>query len=323
MVASKRKALFIEPMLLLRTDALPDDAERWEYQLKYDGYRAIAFKTGGQIHLRSRNDNDFSLRYPAIAKALSELPNETAIDGEVVALDKSGKPSFHTLQNHGNAPNTPLFYYVFDVPILAGKDVMQEPLKARRELLETRVLLKLGEPIRYSPSLPGGLSDLVAAVKAQGLEGLVAKQRDSRYEPGLRSGLWQKMRMNRGQELVIGGYTVGSQGFDALVLGYYDEKKLLYASRTRNGFTPAIREQLFKKLKPLEMADCPFANLPEKHGGRWGQGLTAAKMKECRWLKPELVGQFEFVEWTPDDHLRHTKFVALREDKDPRTVKRE
>lgn len=160
-------------------------------------------------------------------------------------------------------------------------------------------------------------------MREQGLEGLVAKRRDSLYEAGRRSGAWQKMRINQGQELVIGGYTIGGKTFDALVLGYYKNGKLLYASRTRNGFTPALREQLFKKMKPLEIADCPFANLPEGHGGRWGQGLTSAKMKNCRWLKPELVGQFEFVEWMPDGHLRHTKFVALREDKKAKDVGRE
>jgi ATP-dependent DNA ligase len=151
----------------------------------------------------------------------------------------------------------------------------------------------------------------------------VAKRRESVYEPGLRSGAWQKMRINQGQELVIGGYTLGGRTFDALVLGYYEDGNLMYTSRTRNGFTPIIREQLLNKMRPLQTRACPFANLPEKTGGRWGQGFTAAKMKECRWLKPELVGQFEFIEWTPDNHLRHTKFVALREDKNPRDVRRE
>jgi DNA ligase D-like protein (predicted ligase) len=319
----RKKAFFIEPMLLRRTDTLPDDPKRLMYELKMDGYRAIAFKTVGRVHLRSRNDNDFALRYPSIAKALSKLPNETVIDGEVVAFDASGKPSFNTLQNHGSAPDTPLVYFVFDVMMLAGKNVMHEPLKARRALLEKHVLPKLSDPIRYSPELQGSLLDLIAAVKAQGLEGLVSKRRDSVYESGLRSGEWHKMRINQGQELVIGGYTIGSRNFDAIVLGYYKEGKLLYASRTRNGFTPAVREQLFRIMKPLEILDCPFANLPEKQGGRWGQGLTAAKMKDCRWLRPKLVGQFEFVEWTPDDHLRHTRFVALREDKKAKDVMRE
>jgi ATP-dependent DNA ligase len=160
-------------------------------------------------------------------------------------------------------------------------------------------------------------------VRAQGLEGLVAKRRDSKYEPGLRSGAWQKMRVNRGQEFVIGGYTIGGVTFDALVFGYYEGEKLIYAARTRNGFTPTLRADLMKRFKKLEINDCPFTNLPEKKAGRWGAGLTAAKMADCRWLNPVLVGQFEFVEWTGENHLRHTKFIALREDKRARDVKRE
>jgi bifunctional non-homologous end joining protein LigD len=133
-------------------------------------------------------------------------------------------------------------------------------------------------------------------VKAQGLEGLVAKRLDSRYEPGLRSGAWMKMRVNRGQEFVIGGYTRGTKTFDALV-GVHERKKLMNVARTRNGFTPATRAVLFKKFKGLEIPECPFTNLPEPKGGRWGQGLTKAKMAECVWLKPVLVGYFEFLEW--------------------------
>jgi len=160
-------------------------------------------------------------------------------------------------------------------------------------------------------------------VKAQGLEGLVAKRRNSPYEPGLRSGAWQKMRINAGQEFVIGGYTVGTSTFDALVFGYYQDDKLIYAARTRNGFTPATRASLFKRLKPLEIATCPFTNLPEKKSGRWGAGLTAAKMADCRWVKPAMVAQIEFVEWTGENHLRHARFIALRDDKKATDVKRE
>jgi len=151
----------------------------------------------------------------------------------------------------------------------------------------------------------------------------VAKRRDSKYEPGGRSGAWQKMRVNQGQELVIAGYTPSAKNFDALVVGYYEGDDLKYAARTRNGFTPASRGELFKKLKPLEIKECPFSNLPEKKAGRWGAGLTAAKMTECRWLKPVLVGQFEFVEFTPEGHLRHSKFISLRDDKKPKDVMRE
>jgi DNA ligase D-like protein (predicted ligase) len=321
MVRGTVKAGFIEPMLLLRKEKLPEGAE-WLYEIKLDGYRAIAFKSGGEVQLRSRNDNDFSLRYAGIARALASLPDETVIDGEVVALDESGKPSFNILQNYGSAEN-PVFYYLFDVLVLKGRDVMSEPLTSRRKLIEKDILPKLADPIRYFPELHADLSGLVHSVKIQGLEGLVAKRRDSRYEPGLRSGAWQKMRVNQGQEFVIGGYTPSDKNFDALVIGYYEGGKLLYAGRTRNGFTPASRAALFKRLRALQLPECPFANLPEKKSGRWGAGLTAAKMTECKWLKPQTVGQFEFVEWTSDLHLRHLRFIALREDKRPQDVKRE
>jgi ATP-dependent DNA ligase len=274
------------------------------------------------VQLRSRNDNDFSVRYPAIVRALAPLPSETVIDGEVVALDEFGRPSFNILQNYGSS-KVPILYYAFDVLVLAGRNVMGMPLAARRDLLDRYILSKLGEPIRESPELRAGLLDLVASVRAQGFEGLVAKRRDSRYEPGQRSGAWQKMRINKGQEFVIAGYTLGGATFDALVFGYYEGSKLLYVSRTRNGFTPRLREDLLKRFRGLEITECPFANLPEARGGRWGQGLTAAKMEECQWIKPVLVGQFEFTEWTPDNHLRHSRFVALREDKKPMDVRRE
>jgi len=309
-------------MLLLRSETLPDDPGRWTYELKLDGYRAIAFKTGGRVQLRSRNDNDFSARYPAVLSGLANLPPDTVLDGEVVAFDEHGRPSFNLLQNYGST-DVPIGYFVFDVMMLAGRDVTREPLSSRQALLESKVLPHLSEPVRYVAPLEGGLQTLVHSVKAHGFEGLVAKRRDSRYEPGLRSGAWRKMRVNRGQEFVIGGYTIGTRTFDALVIGYYQDGRLLYAARTRNGFTPALRAQLFKKFRGLETDVCPFANLPETKSGRWGAGLTAKKMAECRWLKPVLVGQFEFVEWTADEHLRHTRFVALRDDKDAKDVTRE
>ena len=154
-------------------------------------------------------------------------------------------------------------------------------------------------------------------------EGLFAKRRASVSEPGLRSGAWMKMRVNRGQEFVIGGYTRGTKTFDALVFGYYEGNKLIYAARTRNGFTPVTRATLFKKFKGLELAECPFANLPEVKSGRWGQGLTKAKMAECGWFKPVLVGQFEFLEWTGENHLRHSKFVAYARTRNAKDVVRE
>jgi DNA ligase D-like protein (predicted ligase) len=317
------KASFIKPMLLLRADTLPSDGGEWEYQLKLDGYRAIAFRTGGKVHLRSRNDNDFGTRYSYILRGLAGMPPETIIDGEVVALDETGRPSFNLLQNYASGDAT-IVFFVFDVMMLRGRDLTGQPLVTRRELLEQKILPTLRDPVRYAAPLDAPLSSLVHAVKTQGFEGLVAKRRDRRYEAGLRTGAWMKMRVNQGQEFVIAGYTIGSKSFDALIFGYYDEAgRLIYVARTRNGFTPALRAQLSKRFRGLEIKECPFFNLPEAKSGRWGQGLTKAKMADCRWLKPELVGQFEFLEWTGDNHLRHTRFVGLREDKAARDVRRE
>jgi DNA ligase D-like protein (predicted ligase) len=318
---AKATARFLDPMLLLRTDSLPA-GDQWLYELKLDGYRAIAFKRSGALHLRSRNDNDFNVRYPAVVNALVKLPDNTVTDGEIVAFDQEGRPSFNALQNYGSA-QAPVVYYVFDVMVLAGEDVTREPLSKRRELLEKKVLPRLAEPIRYSAPLDADLPVLIQSVKQHGFEGLVAKRRTSVYEPGLRTGAWMKMRVNRGQEFVIGGYTRGTKTFDALIFGYYDGDRLIYVARTRNGFTPVSRVQLFKKFKGLEIAECPFANLPEAKSGRWGQGLTKAKMAECVWLKPVLVGQFEFLEWTGENHLRHSKFIGLRDDKNARDVHKE
>src|ERR1700733_708663 len=224
MTARKKvKARFIEPMLLLRREHLPQGAD-WIYEIKLDGYRALAIKSAGKVQLRSRNDNDFNSRYPGIVKALTAMPDETVIDGEVVAVDQDGKPSFNALQNHGSA-GIPLHFFIFDLFMLDGRDVMAEPLVKRRELIEQHVLPKLADPIHYSPILEASLPDLIRSVKAQGLEGLVAKRRESKYEPGLRSGAWQKMRVNRGQEFVIAGYTPSPKNFDALVIGCYEGAK--------------------------------------------------------------------------------------------------
>jgi ATP-dependent DNA ligase len=196
-------------------------------------------------------------------------------------LGGSGRPSFNALQN--GFAGALLIYYVFDVMVLAGKDVMSEPLIVRRQRLREHVLAKLDEPIRESPELDATLPDLIRSVKAHGLEGLVAKRRDSRYETGQRSGAWQKMRVNQVQAFVIAGYTPASRNFDSVVFGYYDGGKLMYAGRTRSGFTPSSRDQLFKRFAALAVEDCPFCQPPRSAGRAVGRGL-AMKMKECKWL---------------------------------------
>ena len=200
-------------------------------------------------------------------------------------------------------------------------DLTSRPLSERRERL--RKVLKQNLAVQLSESFQIPAKQMLELVRSHGLEGVVAKRLSSTYEPGRRSGTWTKLRIELSQELVIGGYTPGTHGFDAVQVGFYQDDQLRFCASVRAGFVPASRRALFSRLTPLETEACPFANLPEASPGRWGQGLTAAKMKNCVWLRPRLVAQFRFLEWTPSHHLRHVSFVGVREDKDPRGVTKE
>jgi DNA ligase D-like protein (predicted ligase) len=268
-------------------------------------------KTDGRIQLLSRNGKDFTKRFTLIASALKKLPDETVIDGEVVAFDPEGRPSFNVLQNHRT---TELQLYVFDLLILRGKDLTQQSLEKRRELLCTKVMPLLPDSIRYSETLKASPAELIEAVREQGFEGIVAKRRDSLYEPGKRSGTWQKMRVLQSREFVIGGYTPGARNFDGILIGVYEGRALIYAAKVHTGFTPAVRDVVFKQFRGLETNRCPFANLPETHRGQWGEGFTVDKMAECRWLKPRLVVTIEYLEWTAGNHLRHAMFSRMAEN---------
>jgi bifunctional non-homologous end joining protein LigD len=270
----------------------------------------------------SRNGNDFSSRFSSVAKALSKLPDDSIVDGEIVALDETGRPSFNVLQNYNHA-GTPLQFYAFDLLHFTGKNLRERPLDERRALLRAKVMPRMPEQISLSETLDATAADIVAAVKKQGLEGVIAKRRDSRYEPGRRSGAWVKMRINKGQELVIGGYVPAPKNLDSIIVGYYERDDLIYVARVRAGFVPALRAKVFERFHKLEIKTCPFSNLPQRDKGRWGQGLMADKMAECRWLKPHLVAQIEYADWTDVNHLRHSKFIALRDDKPAKDVKRE
>jgi ATP-dependent DNA ligase len=202
-----------------------------------------------------------------------------------------------------------------------GEELIEAPLSKRREILASTV--KPHDHIGISQVSSQTAKEMLAFVKGHGLEGIIAKRTDSMYEPGRRSGLWVKHRINLSQEFVIGGYIPSHLGVDSIVIGVHRGKDLHYAARVRAGFMPLTRRQVFERIKSLETVKCPFVNLPEKDAGRWGQGLTAEKMKECVWVKPRILAEIEFLEWTGADHLRHTKFVGLRDDKDPRDVVRE
>jgi len=312
-------ALFFEPMLC-ETAERPPEGPEWRYELKLDGYRAIGFKTEGQAQLWSRNGKDFVRRFPEVAKAIASLRQDTAIDGEIVALDADGRPSFALLQGSGTAA-TSVVFYVFDLLMLRGKDLRLSALEERRERLR-KIVDSLPEIIRYSETFSAPAATFVQVVRENGLEGIVAKRARSTYRSG-RSGDWIKWRANRGQELVIGGYVPASNTFDSLLVGYYEGRDLKYAGRIRAGLVAESRRALLSHFAGLSIERCPFSNLPERTKGRWGEGLTAEDMRKCRWLAPHLVADIEFLEWTPELRLRHPRFVSLRTDKDPSEVVRE
>lgn len=298
---------------------LPEGAE-WIYELKLDGYRAQAIQDSKGVRVLSRNGKDLTKKYPLLVRGLSDaIAADTALDGELVAFDDSGLPSFNALQNATRKTN--VLFFAFDVLVSEGNDVKMLPLRARKDLLSRT--FQANSHVQLSEHFGGPLTKFIEGVKKISGEGVVAKRLDMPYQPGRRSGSWSKKRINIGQEFVIGGFTPGSNGIDALVVGYYEGGKLIYAARVRAGMVPASRRELYGRLKPHIIKTCSFANLPEATSGRWGQGLTAAKMKECIWVRPRLVANFEFLEWTDSNHMRHIKFVALRSDKDPLTVVRE
>ena len=299
---------------------LPEGKD-WLYEVKFDGYRCLTGRDSTGVTLWSRRGNRFTDQFPTVAEACEHLPSDTLLDGELVALDKDGRVSFNVLQHHRSQAQTILFY-AFDVIIHRGRSLIHVPLEDRRELLtDITADLKTRTPlIGLSDTLDTTPAELIPLVKEFGFEGIVAKRKDSCYEIGKRSGAWLKYKVNKAQEFVIGGYTPDNP-LDSLIVGYYEGDKLIFVSKVRNGFVPRLRREVWSKLKHLQTDTCPFADLPEKKRTQWA--LTREEMKNCVWLKPELVAQIEFTEWTPDRHLRHSKFCGLREDKEPHEVGRE
>jgi DNA ligase D-like protein (predicted ligase) len=306
----KVKIRFIEPMYALAVQKLPEGKE-WFYEVKFDGYRCLAGRDSTKVTLWSRRGNLFTSQFPQIARACERLPQDMLLDGEIVALDENGQISFNLLQHHRSKAQT-LLFYAFDVLIYRGHSLLKAPLESRREVLGEIFKDGNAAPISLSKTIDAPAAELMRVAREFGFEGIIAKRKDSYYEPGKRSGAWLKYRINRGQEFVIGGYTTGHP-FDALIVGYYQDRRLLYAAKVRNGFVPRIRQEVYQRFKGLETDTCPFTNLPEKKRTQWA--LTKEEMKNCRWLRPERVAQIEFAEWTPDGHLRHSKFVGLRDDK--------
>jgi bifunctional non-homologous end joining protein LigD len=294
-LSGESNLFFVDPMLAVPVDQLR--AGNWIYEVKFDGYRAIAVKFDKEVRLLSRNRANFSDDYPQLVQTVKQLPAKSAtLDGEIVALDENGRPSFQLLQGFAKTHKTPLVYYAFDLLFLNGTDLRGRPLVERRKLL-AKLLEKAPENIKFSEELHGDRDQLLKVAQQFHLEGLIAKKPDSRYESGRRSSAWLKIKLTRQQELVIGGYTPpqgGRQYFGALLVGYYDKNQLLFAGRVGTGFTDKALETLYVGLQKIVRSTCPFVNLPEKSRGRWGLGITPAVMKRCHWVEPVLVCQIKF-----------------------------
>jgi len=317
------RARFIEPMKARLAEKPSADGD-WSYELKFDGIRLIAVKTGKKVSLLSRNKNELAGRFPEIVEAIGNLPaRECVIDGEVVALDAEGRSSFQLLQARDmEGRKSPVYFYAFDLLQLDGRSLIALPLKARKDVLE-KLCADAGDPIRYSAEIGDDARALLEEVKRRGLEGIVAKQRNSVYEPGRRSGAWIKLKCVNEQEFVIGGYTPpeGSRKyFGAILVGYYKENRLMFAGKVGTGFTANSLLMLHKKFRAEERDDCPFEDLPSKQNGKWVQAITPSMMRKLHWVNPVFVCEIKFAEWTRDGKLRAPVFLGLRDDKKPKEV---
>jgi len=320
------KARFIEPMKAKLVEEPPATGD-WIYELKFDGIRLIGVKRDAEVSLLSRNQNELTERFPEIVEAIKALPTrECVIDGEVVALDEEGRSSFQLLQaREMEGRKTPVYFYAFDLLQLNGKSLMSLLLEARKNTLE-KLCADAGDPIRYSGAIGGHAKRLLEEVKRRGLEGIIGKQRSSVYEPGRRSGAWIKLKCLNEQEFVIGGYTPpqGSRKyFGAILVGYYENKRLVFAGKVGTGFTEKSLSMLYKRFQKQARDECPFVDLPSKQNGQWVQDITPSMMRKMHWVNPVFVCEIKFAEWTRDGKLRAPVFLGLREDKNPAEVIRE
>ena len=301
------------PMLATLASEVPSGSG-WLFEVKWDGYRAIARVAGGDATLTSRRGNDLTGRFPEVARAISRTTKspDCVLDGEVCALDERGRSSFSVMQQGSG----PLVYYAFDVLELDGEPLVELPFRQRRKRLE-KLLDRRNETVRLSEAFEDGRA-LYEAAREQGLEGVIAKRADSSYQPGRRTREWLKVKTHGRQEFLIAGYTKGqgrrSGRLGSLVLAVNRGGELSYAGNCGTGFTDGEIDKLMRKLRPLERKTPPFAVVPK---------MPKVRKGDVVWVRPELVCEVEFAEWTHDGRLRAPSYKGLREDKAPGEVRRE
>ncbi|MCL4417648.1 MAG: non-homologous end-joining DNA ligase [Actinobacteria bacterium] len=314
-----------KPMLATLIEK-PFDSNEWVFEIKWDGYRAIAEIQKNNVTLYSRNDLNFNSQFPEITESLKKMHISTVLDGEIVVLDKQGRSQFQLLQQYLKYKEGMLVYYVFDILYLEGYELIKLPLITRKKLLK-QILLSSHRDIKGS-NMSNNMESSIKNIKfsdhiekegiaffneatKNGLEGIMAKKSDSIYIPGSRTNKWLKIKTKMQQEVVIAGYTEprGSRNkIDSIITGVYDKGELIFTGQAGSGFDERELENLYNIFKKLETGICPFKTVPDT--------TTAA-----HWLKPQLIAEVKFAEWTDKNIMRHPVFLGLRTDKDASDVK--
>jgi len=292
----------LKPMLATLVDA-PFSDDEWQFELKLDGYRTLAYINKGKVELRSRNNNSFNKKFETVYSALREWPVNAVVDGEIVVLNEDGVPDFNGIQQWERKKEGQLVFYVFDLVWLDGYSLVNEPLHLRREILQQ--IMPGGGVIRFSDHIDAIGVDFFEIAKKNNMEGIIAKKKDSVYLPDARSKSWLKIKIEERHEVIICGFTRKKDTdrlFSSLVMGIYEKGKLKYIGQAGTGYSAALQEVLVKKMKPHITRQCPFENEPD---------TTDPPV----WLKPALVGEVKYTELTREGVMRHASFLGLREDK--------
>jgi bifunctional non-homologous end joining protein LigD len=309
----------IKPMLATLVDT-PADEDGWLYEVKWDGYRALSYLHDGEVEIKSRNNKPFNAKFYPIHQELLKWKMNAVLDGEILVVNDKGFPDFDALQLWRSEADGELVYYVFDILWLEGVDLMQVPLSERKNIL--RKIIPSEGSIRLSETFDITATEFFALADKMGLEGIVAKKSTSIYCPDVRSKEWLKIKTQKHQEAIIAGYTRNentSREFSALLMGVYEGKELVFIGPVGTGFNTKMQQEILQKLKPLEIKECPFNEVPDYNKpSRFRPNPPEAKVT---WVKPKLVAEVAYRTQTTDGSLRHPTFRGLREDKNAKDVK--
>ncbi|MEO8960607.1 MAG: DNA ligase D [Ginsengibacter sp.] len=311
----------IKPMLATLVDK-PFDEEGWLYEIKWDGYRTIAYLNHGDVEMKSRNNKSFNEKFYPIYNTLKKWEINAVLDGEIIVANEKGISDFSKLQSWRSEADGALLLYVFDLLWYDGNDLTSLPLIERKEILNE--IFPSLDNIRISERFNAGATEFFDEAKKLRLEGIIAKKQDSKYHPGGRSKEWLKIKTGRRQEVIIGGYTCNegsNKSFSSLLVGVYEKGKLIYTGKIGTGFTINLQKEMMKRFIPLQISKSPFTTVPDVNKpSRFRPDLPKAI---ATWLKPALICEVSYTEMTSDGVMRHPSFKGMREDKNPADVVKE